>query len=219
MSNRYWCLRPSSAVVHTATDICQTDTAVCVLHQQLYIQQQTYVKQLLLSASFISSCTYSNRHMSNRNFCLRPSSAVVHTATDICQTDTAVCVHHQQLYIQQQTYVKQILLSASIINSCTYSNRHMSNRYCCLRPSSAVQDCTYSNRHMSNRYCSLLASKQRAISLWIGLFPSLCLHLASLWNWTVFTQHTNNSCKSKTAYLSDMFRPCSAIIRLTKRWC
>ena len=25
-------------------------------------------------------------------------------------------------------------------------------------PSSAVQDCTYSNRHMSNRYCWLLAS-------------------------------------------------------------
>jgi len=28
-----------------------------------------------------------------------------------------------------------------------------------FRPSSAVQDCTYSNRHLSNRYCCLLASK------------------------------------------------------------
>jgi len=27
-----------------------------------------------------------------------------------------------------------------------------------FRPSSAVQDCTYSNRHLSNRYCYLLAS-------------------------------------------------------------
>ena len=26
------------------------------------------------------------------------------------------------------------------------------------RPSSGVQDCTYSNRHLSNRYCCLLAS-------------------------------------------------------------
>jgi len=27
-----------------------------------------------------------------------------------------------------------------------------------FRPSSGVQDCTYSNRYMSNRYCCLLAS-------------------------------------------------------------
>jgi len=27
-----------------------------------------------------------------------------------------------------------------------------------FRPSSGVQDCTYSNRHLSNRYCCLLAS-------------------------------------------------------------
>ena len=33
-------------------------------------------------------------------------------------------------------------------------------------PSSAVQYCTYSNRHMSNRYCCLLASKQTAVSVW-----------------------------------------------------
>ena len=37
-----------------------------------------------------------------------------------------------------------------------------------FRPSSGVQDCTYSNRHMSNRYCWLLASiptsKQSAVS-------------------------------------------------------
>jgi len=33
-----------------------------------------------------------------------------------------------------------------------------------FRPSSGVQDCTYSNRHLSNRYCCLVASKQTAVS-------------------------------------------------------
>ena len=33
--------------------------------------------------------------------------------------------------------------------------------------SSAVQDCTYSNRHMSNRYCFLFASKLIAVSVWL----------------------------------------------------
>jgi len=36
-----------------------------------------------------------------------------------------------------------------------------------FRPSSRVQDCTYSNRHMSNRYCFLLVSKQTAVSVWL----------------------------------------------------
>jgi len=39
----------------------------------------------------------------------------------------------------------------------------------------------------------------------------------NLLNRTVFTQHTNDSCKSTTGWLSNMFRPCSAIIRLTKK--
>ena len=34
-----------------------------------------------------------------------------------------------------------------------------------FRPSSAVQDCAYSNRHLSNRYCCLRASKQTAVSV------------------------------------------------------
>jgi len=62
----------------------------------MYIEQQAFAKQILLSA------------------CCQQFKTV-HIATGICQTDTAVC-----------------LLSA-------------------------VQDCTYSNRHLSNRYCSLLA--------------------------------------------------------------
>jgi len=32
-----------------------------------------------------------------------------------------------------------------------------------FRPSSGIQDCTYSNRYMSNRYCCLLTSKQIAV--------------------------------------------------------
>jgi len=36
-----------------------------------------------------------------------------------------------------------------------------------FRPSSGVQDRTYSNRHLSNRYCYLLASKQTAVSVWL----------------------------------------------------
>ena len=33
-----------------------------------------------------------------------------------------------------------------------------------FRPSSGLQDCTYSNRHLSNKYCCLLASQQTAVS-------------------------------------------------------
>jgi len=36
-----------------------------------------------------------------------------------------------------------------------------------FHPPSAVQDCTYSNRHLSNRYCWLLGSKQTAVSVWL----------------------------------------------------
>jgi len=35
-----------------------------------------------------------------------------------------------------------------------------------FRPSSGFQDCTYSNRHLSNRYCCLLASKQTKVCVW-----------------------------------------------------
>jgi len=42
-----------------------------------------------------------------------------------------------------------------------------------FRPSSWVQDCAYSNRHLSNRYCCLLASKQTAVS--VCHMPLLCV--------------------------------------------
>ena len=71
--------------VHTATDICQTDTAVCLVVGTRW--------------NGVQYCTYSNRHMSNRYCCLLASGYEMERSS--------------RLYIQQQTYVKQILLSAS----------------------------------------------------------------------------------------------------------
>ena len=51
-----------------------------------------------------------------------------------------------------------------------------------FRPSSGVQDCTYSNRHLSNRYCCLLASKEPAVSVW-QMPVAVCTVLNS-WRWT-----------------------------------
>jgi len=44
---------------------------------------------------------------------------------------------------------------------------HYSSLLQSFRPSSGVQDCTYSNRHLSNRYCRLFVSKQTAVSVWL----------------------------------------------------
>ena len=52
-------------------------------------------------------------------------------------------IRSSRLYIQKQAFVKQIMLSASTCFGTSF------------RPSSGVQDCTYSNRHLSNRYCCL----------------------------------------------------------------
>ena len=46
-----------------------------------------------------------------------------------------------------------------------------------FRPSPGVQDCTYSNRHLSNKYCCLLARRQTAV------FVAVCTILNSWW-WT-----------------------------------
>ena len=63
-----------------------------------------------------------------------------------------------------------------------------------FRPSSGVQDCTYSNRHLSNRYCCLFASwyevelcliptiKQTAVSLWH--MPVAVCTILNYWWWT-----------------------------------
>jgi len=51
-----------------------------------------------------------------------------------------------------------------------------------FRPSSGFQDCTYSNNHLSNRYCCLLVSKQTAVSVW-QMIVTVCTVLKSWW-WT-----------------------------------
>jgi len=51
-----------------------------------------------------------------------------------------------------------------------------------FRPSSGVQDCTYSNRHMSNRYCCLLASKLASRQQY--LFDILVCLLLYVQSWT-----------------------------------
>jgi hypothetical protein len=181
----------------------------------LYIQQQTYVKQIVLptasgnemeletSTCFgqslhlspgVQDCTYNNRHMSNR-YCYQQLAGTrwnsrflhvsdglpiyhqefrtAHTTTDICQTDTATncwrerdgtrdfcmfrtvspsIIRSSGLHIQQQTYVKQILLPTASGNEMELESSTCFGRS--LHPSSGVQDCTYSNRHMSNRFRS-----------------------------------------------------------------
>jgi len=49
-------------------------------------------------------------------------------------------------------------------------------------PSSGVQDCTYSNSHLSNRYCCLLANKQSEVSVW-HMPVAVCTVFNSWW-WT-----------------------------------
>jgi len=138
MSNRYcWPFDQEFKSVPTATGICHTDTADRLIRSsRLYIQQHAYVKQILLTAwSGFQNCKYSNRHMSNR-YCwlLDQDFRSVHTARDICHTDTADrLIRSSRLYIQQQAYVIQILLTAwSGFQVCTYSKRHTPNRYCRL---------------------------------------------------------------------------------------
>ena len=48
-----------------------------------------------------------------------------------------------------------------------------------LRPSSGVQDCTYSNRHMSNRYCCLLATAYPLAS-WKQYLFGCCMYSLEL---------------------------------------
>ena len=70
-----------------------------------------------------------------------------------------------------------------------------------LRPSSGVQDCTYCNRHLSTRYCCLLASgyemelpihtlKQTAVSVW-HMPVAVCTVLNSWWR----TERPSETCR------------------------
>jgi len=51
-----------------------------------------------------------------------------------------------------------------------------------FRPSSGVHDCTYSNRHLSDSYCCLLASKQTAVAVW--QMPVAVCTVVNSWWWT-----------------------------------
>ena len=60
------------------------------------------------------------------------------------------------------------------------NNEHSTRFRQSFSPSSGVQDCTYSNRYMSYRYCCLLASKQIAVSVWC-IPVAVCTVLNSWW--------------------------------------
>jgi len=63
---------------------------------------------------------------------------------DTLHVPDGLSVHHQEFKtVRTATGVCQILLSACWVQECTYINRHMSDRYCCV-----------------------LASKQTAVSVW-----------------------------------------------------
>ena len=89
-----------------------------------------------------------------------------------------------------------------------------------------MKECDKENKHRSSKlhmiYIYLLIMKDTLL-----LRPSLLfttLHYTSVEQRNLpnfiklnrFTQYTNYSCKSTIVYLSDMFRPCSTIIRLAK---
>jgi len=97
-------------------------------------------------------------------------------------------IRSPRLYIQQQAYVKQILHQFQTDTAPMYQiyfilEWHSTCFVRSFRPSSGVQDCTYSNRYMSNRYCCLLASKlpSETCSVWDVPSP-LCLNYMVRWN-------------------------------------
>ena len=151
MSNRYCLLWPSGVQDCTYSNRRMSNRYCCLwpwgVQDCTYSNRHMSNRYCCLWPSGVQGCSYSNRHMSKRYCCLldHQEFKTVHTATGICQTDTAVCLNIRcsRLNMQQQAYVKQILLSAW---------------------PSGVQDCTYSNRNLWNRCCCLFASKQTAIS-------------------------------------------------------
>ena len=60
-----------------------------------------------------------------------------------------------------------------------------------FRPSSGVQDCTYSNRHMSNRYCCLLAPSRQQYLFW-HVPVAVCTVLNPWW----WTERPSEACRA-----------------------
>jgi len=70
-----------------------------------------------------------------------------------------------------------------------------------FRPSSGVQDCRYSNRHLSNRYCCLLASGYE-MELQFHLVPQylfdkclLLYHVCTVLNSWWWTERPSDTCR------------------------
>ena len=124
--------------VHRATGICQTDTSVCLLASKTNQMHQC------IKFNYFGMTLYMFR------------------------TVFPSIVSSSRLYIQQQAFVKQILLSAcqpvkptrcTNVSNLFYFAMTLYMFRAVFPSIIRVQDCTYSNRHLSNRYCCLLASK------------------------------------------------------------
>jgi len=66
--------------------------------------------------------------------------------------DVHMAVHRNTIYIVKPP-------RCTDVSNLFYLEWHSTCFGRSFRPSSGIQDCTYSNRHMSNRHCCLLASK------------------------------------------------------------
>ena len=68
------------------------------------------------------------------------------------------CTMYQIYFILEwhSTCFGRSFCPSSAVKDCTYSNRHLSNRYCSL----------VACKHLSNRHCSLFSRKQTAVSVW-----------------------------------------------------
>ena len=82
-------------------------------------------------------------------------------------------------------YVSQFIIS---VRRCTCFRR-------VFRPSSGAQNCTYSDRHLSDRYCCLLLAwpgrQQVAVTVW-QMPGAVCTVLSSWW----WTENPSETCRA-----------------------
>ena len=122
-----------------------------------FYSKTDYVNQCIVFILFWSDTLYVSDGLSVQH----QKFNTVHKATSICQTDTAV-------WLQTALSVWHIL------------EWHTTCFGRSFRPASEVQDCTYSNKHMSNRYCCLLADSSICLTyfgmtlyMFRTVFPSI----------------------------------------------
>ena len=99
--------------VHTATGICQTDTAVCLL-ARLYSSICLVVSNLFWIDTLHVSDGLSVHHQQFKT---------VHTATGICQTETAVCFDQCFPYFQETLVQATMILEKTSGATPLYSPR------------------------------------------------------------------------------------------------